>query len=110
MFIYLDISLEENVRRLLARRRDNAVKKGKQHKEETLPETAYENMLAFRDRSRSVWTHAHDKYDRFPKQCLTIPEHFSGTESATAARAALAQLRNGETLEEDNSAEVMQTV
>jgi hypothetical protein len=47
LFIYLDISLEENIRRLLARRRDNVLKKGKQPSEKTLPEKTYENMLAF---------------------------------------------------------------
>jgi hypothetical protein len=95
LFIYLDISLEENIRRLLARRRANVLKKGDVPTEEALPEKTYENMLAFRDRAKGVWEHACSTYDRFPKQCLVIPERLSAAESATAAREALEQLHNG---------------
>lgn len=107
LFIYLDISLEENVRRLLARRRNNLLKKGKPSTEKALPEKTYENMLAFRDRSRNVWTHACSNYDRFPKQFLLIPEQSSATESATAARIALEQLRNGPASTEKSTADVL---
>lgn len=52
LYVYFDISLEENQRRLLARRRAN----GKQ--EATLPPKTYQNMLAFRARAKSVFTAA----------------------------------------------------
>ena len=96
LFIYLDISLEENIHRLLARRRDNALKKGELPTEEVLPEKTYENMLAFRDRAKGVWEHASSTYDRLPKQCLVISERFSAAEGAAAARIALAQLHRDE--------------
>ncbi len=97
LFIYLDISLEENIRRLLARRRDNALKKGElPPTEEVLPEKTYENMLAFRDRAKGVWEHASSTYDRLPKQCLVISERFSVAEGAAAAQIALAQLHRDE--------------
>jgi len=110
LFIYLDLSLEENIRRLLARRRDNLLKKGKPSTEKALPEKTYENMLAFRDRAKNVWTHASNNYDRFPKQCLVIPERFSATESATAAHIALKQLRcEVQAFKEEKAAEALTT-
>jgi hypothetical protein len=109
LFIYLDISLEENIRRLLARRRDNILNKGKQSTEEELPEKTYENMLAFRDRAKGVWAHVCSTYDRFPKKCLVLPERFSATECAKAAHIALTQLRDEEELcKEGKIAEVKQ--
>lgn len=92
LFIYLDISLEENIRRLLARRRANVLKKGEMPTDEALPEKTYENMLAFRDRAKNVWAHACRTYDRRPKQFLVIPERLAAAESARAARVALEQV------------------
>jgi adenylate kinase family enzyme len=110
MFIDLDISLEENIRRLLARRRDNALKKGDLRAEAALPEKTYENMLAFRDRAKGVWAHACSTYDRLPKQFLVIPERMSATESAMAARIALEQLRSVEAFKRESTTEVTEAV
>lgn len=106
LFIFLDISLEENIRRLLARRRANVLKKGEVPPEVALPEKTYENMLAFRDRSEGVWEHACSTYDRGPKQFLVITEKLSAAEGAAAARLALEQLQNAAALKEENAAEV----
>jgi hypothetical protein len=96
LFIYLDISLEENLRRLLGRRRANALAKGKPP-EEALPEKTYRHLLSVRNRARNVWFHACTNYDRLPKHYLVIPEHFSPTDSATAIRTALEHLHeNGD--------------
>jgi hypothetical protein len=110
LFIYLDISLEENIRRLLARRRANALKNGELPAEEALPEKTYENMLAFRDRAKGVWEHACSTYDRLPKQFLVIPERMSATESAAAAHIALEQLRHGAAFKDESTAEVAEAL
>lgn len=106
LFIYLDISLEQNIHRLLARRRANVLKKGEIPTEEALPEKTYENMLAFRDRAKGVWEHASSTYDRLPKQFLVVPERLSAAESAAAARLALEQLQDAAAFKEENTAEV----
>lgn len=103
LFIYLDISLEENIRRLLARRQANVHKKGEVPTEEVLPEKTYENMLAFRDRSKGVWTHACNTYDRSPKEFLVIPERLSAAESAASVRITLDRLQNGAAFKESTA-------
>jgi adenylate kinase family enzyme len=94
LFIYLDMSVEENIRRLLARRHGNVLNKGKESTEEELPEKTYENMIAFRDRAKGVWKHACTTYDRLPNKCLVLHERFSAAESAKAVHIALEQLRS----------------
>ncbi len=97
LFIYLDLSLETNVLRLLRRRRENAEKKGDVTAalESVLPEKTYNNMLAFRERAQGVWNYTCTNYNRFPKLCLALPERLSPTEGARAVHSALEYLRNG---------------
>jgi|SRR5271157_4728333 len=66
MYVYLDLTLEENLRRLVARR----AAKGKT---EMNPKT-YDNMMAFRERAFSVWKAATDTYRRQPVKFLKLAE------------------------------------
>jgi hypothetical protein len=66
VYVYLDIPLEENLRRLVARR----AAKGKT---EMNPKT-YENMLAFRERAAFVWKSAIDTYKRQPVKFIKLIE------------------------------------
>lgn len=110
LFIFLDISLEENIRRLLGRRRENALKRDQLPTEEALPEKTYQNMLAFRDRSKNVWAHACSRYDRRPKHFLVVPERWSAAESAAAVRIGLAKLHSEEAVLKEQTAEVAEAV
>jgi hypothetical protein len=102
MFVYLDVSVETNVQRLINRRYKNALAKAKEPwekddvvLEESLPQKTLDNMMAFRDRAQGVWKYACDHYTRFPRLCLAIPERLSPWESARAIHSALDYLRNG---------------
>jgi len=94
LFVYLDLSLEENVRRLINRRFENNMRrsKGLAIPETSLPEKTYSNMLAFRERAQGVFTHAGNTYNRFPKLCLALPERLSTGEGAAAVHSALKYL------------------
>ncbi len=97
LFIYLDLTVDENIVRLLKRRRENAEKKGDvtAMMESVLPQKTYDNMMAFRDRAEGVWNYACNNYNRFPKLCLKLPGRLSPMEAARAVHNALEYLRNG---------------
>lgn len=95
LFVFMDISLEENMNRLLRRRRENAQKKGDFTPETVLPEKTYENMLAFRDRASTVWKYACSGYKRFPRLHLVVPERLTPKEAVTAVLSALDYLKQG---------------
>jgi ABC-type cobalamin/Fe3+-siderophores transport system ATPase subunit len=75
LYVYFDISEEENVRRLLQRRKANG------HEEAALPEKTYQNMLNFRRRAKGVFLAAQQAY---PAAGFVILEQEDAP--ATAAR------------------------
>ena len=87
LFVYIDISLEENVKRLMQRRRDNG------EIEEALPAKTYENLLAVRDRAERVWQHCCTAYKRPPYLLCSLPEDYSTEQCAAYVRRALESLR-----------------
>lgn len=97
LFVYLELTVDENVSRLLKRRNENAMKKGDiaHAAQAVLSEKTYENMMAFRSRAEGVWHHACKNYNRSPKLCLSLPGRLSPTEAASAVHGALDYLRNG---------------
>ena len=84
LFVYIDLSEETNIKRLLGRRFENNMRRSKGHAvpETELPNKTYENMLAFQDRARGVWTYSWDNYKRTPSL------HLSVSETASPAQAA----------------------
>jgi hypothetical protein len=89
LFVYIDITLEENVKRLMLRRRDNG------EVEEELPAKTYENLLAVRDRAERVWQHCCTAYKRPPYLLCSLPEVYSTDQCAAYVRRALESLRGG---------------
>ncbi len=88
MYVYLDITLEENLRRLVARREAKG-------KTEMNPKT-YQNMLAFRERAFSVWKAATDTYRRIPVKFIRLSEGQTSTEWKREVKRAVAQMFEAE--------------
>jgi len=76
LFVYIELSLNENLARLRGRRAGN----GKV--EDKFPTKTFLNVLAFRKRAFSVWSYAQDNYKRQPVRYLEIPEGMEPEESA----------------------------
>lgn len=94
LFVYLDITLETNLARLLSRRRANG------RIETQLPERTYATLLRTRNRARKVWEYAQQNYVREPKKFVRIADHFSPEESADLIREKM--LFTESTLRMDN--------
>lgn len=86
LFVYLDISLEENERRLLQRRRANGIV------EDKLPVKTHQNMLSFRGRAKGVFMAAQQFYAKEPVDFLIIPETDSPERAAKKVWAAIRRL------------------
>lgn len=80
VFVYLDVTLEANLARMLGRRRANG-------KVETqLPEKTYATLLQTRDGARKVWEYAQQNYVREPRTFVRIADHLTPEESADLIR------------------------
>lgn len=75
-FVYLDITLETNIVRLLGRRAANG------RIETGLPDKTYTTLLRTRDRAKAVWKYAQQNYLREPNAFVTVPEQFTPEQSA----------------------------
>jgi adenylate kinase family enzyme len=84
LFVYIDLSLNENLARLRGRRARN----GKV--EDKLPTKTFLNVLAFRERALGVWLYANEHYKRRPVRYLEIPE---GMEPEAAASLVEKELK-----------------
>jgi adenylate kinase family enzyme len=87
LFVYIELSLNENLARLRGRRAGN----GKV--EDKLPIKTFLNVLAFRKRAFSVWNYAQENYKRQPVCYLEIPEGMGSEESAKSVESVLSELR-----------------
>src|SRR5271166_3262174 len=88
LYVYLDITLEENLKRLVARREA----KGKM----VMNPKTYENMLAFRERAFSVWKAATDTYRRMPVKFIRLNEGQSTQEWKREVKQAVGQMFEAE--------------
>ncbi len=86
LYVYFDISPEENERRLLARRRANGIVETK------LPEKTYSNMLAFRGRAKGVFLAAQQFYTKEPVDFLILNERLSPQQCANRVWKAVERL------------------
>lgn len=91
VFVYLETSLEENVQRLMARRRAAGVT------EEMLPAKTKANLLRTRKRAWAVFDQARLTYKRQPVTFVTLPEEFTPEQGAARVRAAIQELRSRQT-------------
>lgn len=66
VYVYLDITEEENLRRLMARRESNG--------KTDFGDKTYQNMLAFRQRAAGVWKAANETYKRSPVKFIRLTE------------------------------------
>jgi hypothetical protein len=84
LFVYLDISEETNIQRLINRRFDTNMRRSKGHAtiEVVLPDKTYLNMQAFRDRAKGVWEYVWSSYTRSPKLALSLNERLSPAQGA----------------------------
>jgi adenylate kinase family enzyme len=82
VYVYLDLSLEENLRRLVQRREANG--------KTTLGEKTYQNMLAFRERAANVWAAAKQNYKRKPVRFVCLYEHLTPIECSKQVKAEIA--------------------
>jgi hypothetical protein len=87
LFVYIELSLNENLARLRGRRAGN----GKV--EDKLPTKTFLNVLAFRKRAFSVWNYAQDNYKRQPVRYLEIPEGMGPEDAARLVESELSTLQ-----------------
>lgn len=85
IFAYFDITLEENLRRLQARRIANG-------KESDLSEKTHNNVLEFRKRAERVWRYARENYSRTPNTFITFNDKTSTDQAARAVWGVLKTL------------------
>jgi adenylate kinase family enzyme len=76
VFVYFELPLESNVRRLLRRRQENGAS------ESTLPEQTRRNLLKTRVRAERVWEYARLTYIRRQNAFIVISENLSPGEAA----------------------------
>jgi adenylate kinase family enzyme len=87
LFVYIELSLSENLDRLRGRRAAN----GKIEPE--LPIKTFLNVLDFRERALGVWLYAQAHYKRQPVRYLEIPEGMGPEDSAKLVENVLAELQ-----------------
>jgi len=81
VYVYMFISLEENLRRLKTRRASNG-------KTIELSEKTLANVTAFRDRAKKVWEAAQKDYDQGPVSFVCLDGTLSPRASVDQVRAA----------------------
>ena len=87
LFVYIELSLNDNLARLRGRREGN----GKI--EDKLPTKTFLNVLTFRERALGVWNYAQDHYKRQPVRYLEIPEGMGPEDSARLVEHELSTLQ-----------------
>jgi adenylate kinase family enzyme len=88
LFVYIELSLNENLARLRSRRKGNGTI------EDKLPTKTFLNVLSFRERALGVWNYAQDHYKRQPVGYLEIPEGMEPEDSARLVESELSRLQN----------------
>lgn len=101
LFVYIELSLNENVARLRGRRTRN------EKIETKLPAKTFLNVLNFRERAFGVWNYAQDQYKRQPVRYLEIPEGMEPEESAKLVEGELVKLQKSVTQSEKCSKPVV---
>jgi hypothetical protein len=91
LFVYIELSLNNNLTRLRSRRAGNGKIETK------LPTKTFLNVLSFRERALGVWNYAQDHYKRQPACHLEIPEGLDPEESAKLVRNELSRLQKSGT-------------
>jgi len=86
LFVYIELSLNNNLARLRSRRAANGKIEGK------LPTKTFLNVLTFRERALGVWNYAQDHYKRQPVCYLEIPEGMGPEDSARLVEQELGRL------------------
>jgi adenylate kinase family enzyme len=86
LFVYIELSLNTNLARLLSRRAGNGKVEAK------LPTKTFLNVLSFRERALGVWNYAQDHYKRQPVRYLEIPEGMGPEDSARLVESKLSKL------------------
>jgi hypothetical protein len=87
LFVYIELSLNNNLLRLRSRRARNGKVEAK------LPTKTLLNVLNFRERALGVWNYAQDHYKRQPVRYLEIPEGMGPEESATLVEGELSKFQ-----------------
>jgi len=96
VFVYIELSLNNNLQRLRGRRAGNGKIETK------LPVKTFLNVLTFRERALGVWNYAQDHYKRQPVRYLELPEGLGPEESATLVGSELGKLHNSESQSENS--------
>src|SRR6267154_1493922 len=91
IFVYIELSLNNNLARLRRRRAGNGKIETK------LPLKTFLNVLSFRERALGVWNYAQDHYKRQPVRYLEIPEGMGPEDSARLVESELSRLQNSGT-------------
>ncbi len=94
LFVYIELSLNNNLARLRGRRAGNGKIEVK------LPPKTFLNVLNFRERALGVWNYAQDHYKRQPVRYLEIPEGLEPEESAQLVENELNGLQVADPTEE----------
>jgi hypothetical protein len=87
LFVYIELSLNNNLARLRGRRAGNGKIETK------LPPKTFLNVLNFRERALGVWNYAQDHYKRQPVNYLEIPEGLGPEDSARLVQSELSRLQ-----------------
>jgi hypothetical protein len=87
LFVYIELSLNNNLVRLRGRRARNGKIEAK------LPTKTFLNVLTFRERALGVWTYAQDSYKRQPVRYLEIQEGLGPEDSASLVESELSKLQ-----------------
>src|SRR6266853_3475486 len=87
LFVYIELSLNNNLARLRRRRAGNGKVEAK------LPTKTFLNVLNFRERALGVWNYAQDQYKRQPVRYLEIPEGLGPEDSARLVESELGSLQ-----------------
>ena len=87
LFVYIELSLNNNLARLRSRRAGNGKIEVK------LPAKTFLNVLTFRERALGVWNYAQDHYKRQPVRYFEIPEGLEPEESAQLVEHELNRLQ-----------------
>jgi hypothetical protein len=87
LFVYIELSLNNNLVRLRSRRAGNGKIEAK------LPSKTFLNVLTFRERALGVWNYAQDHYKRRPARYLEIPEGLKPGDSASLVEGELSSLQ-----------------
>src|ERR1700730_1833296 len=87
LFVYIELSLNNNLVRLRGRRAGNGKIEAK------LPTKTFLNVLTFRERALGVWNYAQDHYKRRPVRYLEIPEGLGPEDAARLVEHELSRLQ-----------------